>query len=167
MLKIDRNTTCEAFMPFANLVKDEQMDELRQAAVRDKFGDAGFYAMSVGDFTSVLSGDVRPLMQSGGRTVFDACRVEAFRLFVDELAATLKRLTVPPTAESMKLNAGTMPSEFTESVYLFCRSYFNLHSFEAADKLRLSEFVLAKKDDYNRQVVERNAAASMKKGGKA
>lgn len=164
-MKIDRHTLNEELAPLLSIVTDEDMGRVRKAAVRDKYGDAGFYGMTVGDFTTVLSGDVRPLLQSGGRTVFDTCRVEAFREWVDELSDTLKRLTPPPTAESVKLNAGTIPSEFVESVYLFCRSYFSLDSFEQADRLKVSEFVLAKKDDYNHAVVDRNVSAMMK-GGK-
>ena len=164
-MKIDRHTLNEDLAPLLSIVTEEDMGRVRKAAVRDKYGDAGFYGMTVGDFTTVLSGDVRPLLQSGGRTVFDTCRVEAFMEWVDELSDTLKRLTPPPTAESVKLNAGTIPSEFVESVYLFCRSYFNLGSFEQADTLKVSEFVLAKKDDYNHAVVDRNVSAMMK-GGK-
>lgn len=164
-MKIDRHTLNEELAPLLSIVTDEDMGRVRKAAVRDKYGDAGFYGMTVGDFTTVLAGDVRPLLQSGGRTVFDTCRVEAFREWVDELSDTLKRLTPPPTAESVKLNAGTIPSEFVESVYLFCRSYFSLDSFEQADRLKVSEFVLAKKDDYNHAVVDRNVSAMMK-GGK-
>jgi hypothetical protein len=164
-MKIDRHTLNEELAPLLSILTDEDMGRVRAAAVRDKYGDAGFYGMTVGDFTTVIGGDVRPLLQSGGRTVFDTCRVEAFREWVDELSATLRRLTVPPTAESIRLNAGTLPCEFTESVYFFCRSYFNLPSFEAADTLKVSEFVMAKKDDYNHAVVDRNVSAMMK-GGK-
>lgn len=165
-MKIDRHTTNAELAPFLAIVNDEDMARVREASVRDKYGDAGFYGMTLGDFTTVIAGDIRPLLQSGGRTVFDTCRVEAFKAFVDELADTIKRLTLPPTPESIKLSAGTLQSEFAESVYVFCRQYFGLPSFEAADTLKLSEFVMAKKDDYNRSVVDRNIAASMKKGGK-
>ena len=165
-MKIDRHTLNEELAPLLSILTDEDMGRVRAAAVRDKYGDAGFYGMTVGDFTTVIGGDVRPLLQSGGRTVFDTCRVEAFREWVDELSATLLRLTVPPTAESIRLNAGTLPCEFTESVYLFCRLYFGLPSFEAADTLKVSEFVMAKKDDYNHAVVDRNVSAMMKGGKK-
>lgn len=165
-MKIDRHTTLEQFAPFAALVSEADMERVRKGAVSDKFGDAGFYGMTIGDFTAVCAGDPRPLLQSGGRTVFDACRVEAFKAFVDEFAAMLRRLTPPKTPEAVKASAGTLQYEFTEGLYVFCRSYFGLPSFEAVDGLRVSEFVMAKKDDYNRQIVERNAIAAAKKGGK-
>ena len=91
-MKIDRHTLNEELAPLLSIVTEEDMGRVRKAAVRDKYGDAGFYGMTVGDFTTVLAGDVRPLLQSGGRTVFDTCRVEAFREWVDELSDTLKRL---------------------------------------------------------------------------
>lgn len=165
-MKIDRHTLTSELAPVLSLLGEDDMKRIREASVRDKYGDAGFYGMTVGDFTTVIGGDVRPLLQSGGRTVYDNCRIEAFREWVDELAATLKRLTLPPTAESVRMGAGTIPREFAESVYVFCRSYFGLPSFEAADKLKVSEFIMAKKDDYNHAIVDRNVSSMMKKGGK-
>lgn len=166
-MKIDRHTTMAEFAPFVAIISDDDKLSIREASVRDKYGDAGFYAMSIGDFTTVLGGDIRPLLQSGGRTVYDNERLEAFKAWVDDLADTLKRMTLAPTAESIRLNAGTLPSTFVESVYLFCRSYFGLKNFEDCDTLKVSEFVLAKQDDFNRQTVDRNVANSMKKGGRA
>lgn len=166
-MKIDRNTTIEAFAPFVGIIDEADMERVREGAVRDLFGEAGFYAMTVGDFTAIVGGDPRPLLQSGGRTVFDMCRVEAFRKFVDDFAATLKRLTVPPTPDTIKASVGTLQYSFDEGLYIFCRSYFGLPSFEAADRLRLSEYLMARKDDYNRQVVELNTMAMARKGGRA
>ena len=166
MLRVDRHTTVTEFAPFLGCVTADDLDRLRRRAVEDKYGEAGFAAMTVGDLTTVLGGDPRPLYQSGGRTVFDWFRVEAFQSWIDEFAATLKRLTLPSTPESVRLSSGVLPSEFSESVYVFCRSYFNLRSFEDADSLKVSEYLLARKDDYNRQAVDRNVAAAMK-GGKA
>ena len=100
MLKVDRHTTTMEFAPFLACVKAEDMERLRRRAVEDKYGEAGFAAMTVGDLTTVLGGDPRPLYQSGGRTVFDLCRVEAFQSWVDEFSATLKRMTLPSTPDS-------------------------------------------------------------------
>lgn len=165
-MKIDRHTTMAELAPFVAIISDDDKIRIREAAVRDKYGEAGFYAMSIGDFTTVLGGDIRPLLQSGGRTVYDNERIEAFKAWVDDMADTLKRMTLAPTAESILLNAGTLPSTFVESVYLFCRSYFGLKNFEDCDTLKVSEFVLAKQDDFNRQTVDRNVDNSMRKGGK-
>lgn len=167
MIRIDRHTTNEEVAPFIELFNEEQRKAIKDAAVRDRFGEAGFYGLTVGQLTSVLSGDSRPLFDSGGRTVFDMARVTAFSEWVGEFADTLRRLTLPPTAEVMALQSGTLKSTFEEYVYTFCRSYFDLGSFEACDRLKVSEFLLAKKDDYNRAVVDRNMAKSVRKGGRA
>lgn len=164
-MKIDRHTTNAEFAPFAAIVSHDDMMRVREAAVRDMFGEAGFYGMTVGQLTDIISGDPRPLLQSGGRTVFDTCRVEAFRQWIDEFSSALRRMSLPQTAESIALSAGTMQADFVESLYIFCRSYFGLGSFEACDRLKVSEYMIARKDDYNRAVVERNVSTRMK-GGK-
>lgn len=164
MLKVDRHTTLDEFGPWRQYISADDMAKVRKAAVRDRFGEEGFYGMTVGDLTTVLSGDPRPLYRSGGRTLYDAEVVEAFGEFIDQLYDTLKRLTLPPTADGVRLSAGTLPSRFAESLYLFCRQYFCLKNFESADGIKVSEYLLARKDDYNRQVVDRNTAAAMKGG---
>ena len=166
MLKIDRHTTLAEFAPFEAHVSESDMGRLKTAAVADKFGEAGFYAMTIGDLTSVVAGDLRPLYDSGGRTVFDAMRVKAFEGFIDEFVAVLKGLTVPATVDGIKAQMGTKQHTFSEGLYVFCREYFGLKSFAEADGLTVSEYVLARKDDFNRCMVERNAAMMMK-GGRA
>lgn len=165
-MRIDRNTETREFAPFAAMVSKEDVARLKAAAVKDRFGESGFYGMTVGQLTTVISGDIRPLLDSGGRTVFDEMRVQAFKDFIDELCAALRGLTLPPTPESVRMASGTMSSTFAESVYLFTRSYFGLPSFKEADRVLVSEYLLARKDDYNRQVVERNASAMAKGGGR-
>lgn len=164
MLKIDRHTILTEFAPFEKHVSESEMERLKKAAVDDKFGEAGFYAMTIGDLTSVVAGDLRPLYDSGGRTVFDAMRVKAFEAFIDEFVGILNGLTVPPTVESIKASMGTKKHDFSEGLYVFCCNYFGLHSFAEADRLKVSEYVLARKDDFNRCMVERNSAMMMKGG---
>lgn len=146
----------DEFSRWAGVVDAKGIARVKEAAVRDMFGDAGFYAMTVGDFTTVLLGDDRPLYQSGGRTAFDRYRVEAFREWMDTVCATLKGLTLPPDPRHPALTSGTRPSTFEESVYVFCRSYFGLPGFAEVDRLPVSDYILARKDDYNRAVIERN-----------
>ena len=61
-MKIDRHTLNEDLAPLLSILTDEDMGRVRAAAVRDKYGDAGFYGMTVGDFTTVIGGDVCPLL---------------------------------------------------------------------------------------------------------
>lgn len=142
--------------PFTGIVGEEGWKRIREAAVRDRFGEAGFYGMTVGELTTVISGDVRPLYRSGGRTVYDNEVVAAFREWMDTFCAALKGLTLPPLPETAGAMNGTRPSTFEESLYVFCRSYFCLRSFSEADRLKVSEYLLARKDEYNKAVVDRN-----------
>ena len=163
-MKVDKHTTIEQWAPLAAYVSDADKARVKAAAVRSMFGEAGFYGMTVGQLTAVVEGDVRPLYDSGGRTVFDTMRVEAFGEFVDEFVSVLNGLKLPPTAEGFRAQAGTRHHGFSEGIYVFCRNYFGLASFTDADRLKVSEYVLARKDDYNRAVVERNSVAMMKGG---
>ena len=56
-MKIDRHTTTEELAPVLPIMREDDMKRVRDAAVRDKYGDAGFYAMTLGDFTTVIAGD--------------------------------------------------------------------------------------------------------------
>lgn len=156
MLQVDRHTTLEEFARWEPLITDDNRERIKDAAVTDMFGDGGFLNMRIGDLTTVIAGDPRPLYQSGGRTVYDARRVEAFSDFIDRLIKTLQGYVLPPTGDSAKLSAGLIPSTFVESVYLFTRRYFGLPSFEDADRIRVSEFLLARRDDYNDKLEDRN-----------
>ena len=38
------------------------------------------------------------------------------------------------------------------------RSYFGLPNFDAVRELKVADYIMAKKDDYNKAVVDRNVA---------
>lgn len=165
MLKVDKHTKMRDFVRYEAVLADGEAARLKAAAVRDMYGDDGFYAMTLGDFFTVTGGDVRPLGADG--TVYATYRVRAFADFVDTFIQSLRRLTPQPTAEQVRQSAGTIPCQFDESVLVFCRSYFGLHSFAEVELLTVADLLLAKKDTYNQAVVERNIAARLNaKGGR-
>lgn len=165
-MKIDRNTKYKDFAPFAACLAEGEDVRLQKAAVEDKFGSDGFMAMTLGDMLAAMRGDTSPLLNDKGATVFDVFRLKAFKGFVDELIAVLRSTSMPPTAEDGALRTGMLDSTFEESVYVFCRGYFGLRSFGEVDTLKVADYILARRDDYNRAVVDRNMAAAIKKGGK-
>lgn len=156
MLKVDRHTTPAELAPFSACITEASRLRIREAAVRDRFGEAGFWGMTIGDLVTVMGGDDRPLYRSGGRTVYDMAVVEAFKAWMDDFIATLKGLTLPPTPLTAGTTSGTRPNTFEESVYIFCRQYFGLTSFALADRLTVADYLLARKDDYNKAVIDRN-----------
>lgn len=163
-MKIDRNTKYNDFAPFAALLADGEDERLRQAAVEDKYGPDGFMSMTIGDMLSAMKGDTAPLLTDGGETVFDVFRVKAFGDFVDRLIGMLRSVSLPSSPDDVSARRGTLPSTFDESVYVFCRGYFGLPSFAEVDTLKVADYILARRDDYNRAVVDRNVAESMKGG---
>ena len=165
-MKIDRDTKYKDFAPFASFLAEGEDVRLQKAAVEDRFGPDGFMAMTLGDMLAAMRGDTAPLFSSGGATVYDVFRVKAFKGFVDELIAVLRSTSMPSTPDDIAVRNGTLDSTFEESVYVFCRGYFGLPSFGMVDTLKVADYIMARRDDYNRAVVDRNMAAALKKGGK-
>ena len=55
------------------------------------------------------------------------------------------------------------PVEFGESLLLFSREYFQLHSFKEASNINLADLLIAKKDAYNKAAFERAYTANITK----
>ena len=172
MIKVDHKTRYEDFQMWEPLLAEGMTEALEAGAVRAVYGDDGFWAMPLGDMFTVMAGDPRPLTGDDPDSVFAVYRVKAFQRFMGDgkdngFISQLKRLTLPATPESIRVSQGCLDYAFDESVYVFCRSYFNLHTFADVDKLKVADLILAKRDAYNQAVVERNMAASIRKGAKA
>lgn len=163
-MKVTRDTTYDEFLAFEPLMAAGELDRLEAAAVADVFGVDGLMSMTVGDLLDAMHGDLSALMPGGGKTVFDVYRGRAFRRFVESLVATLKEATLPAAPSDIAARRGTLEMGFDESVYTFCRAYFGLPSFACVDDLTVADYVLAKRDDFNRATVDRNVAAAMKGG---
>ena len=167
MIKVDTHTRYEDFRKWEPILADGMAEALEKAAVRAVYGDDGFWAMPLGEMFAVMAGDTRPLTGDTPETVFSVYRMKAFARFVDDLIGKLKALTLPPTPDGVTASQGCLDYAFDESVYVFCRSYFGLHGFEAVESLKVADLIMAKKDAYNQAVVDRNMAAAIRKGAKA
>lgn len=167
-MKIDRDTKYDDFIALEPYMAEGEAERLQGEAVKSLYGEDGFYNMTLGDMFAVLSGDPSPLCRGvEPQSVFAVYRTRAFAEFVNGFIENMKRLTLPPTAEQVKHAQGCLPSQFDESVYVFCRNYFGLRGFAEVEALKVADLLLAKKDSYNHAVVERNIAASMRKGARA
>lgn len=164
-MKVTSETRYEDFAAFEPLLAKGEAERIEAAAIAEAFGD-GFMGMKVGELLACQKGDLSPLLKGGGQTVFDVYRARGFKKFMDRLIAMLKAATMPATAEDMAARSGVLKTTFEESVYTFCRQYFNLASFAAVDDLTVAAYVLAKRDDFNRATVDRNMAAAIRKGAK-
>lgn len=167
MIQVNADTVYQDFLMWEPLMAKGMADAIMSGAVRDKYGDDGFWGMTLGELFSVMAGDTTPLTGGRPETVFAVYRAKAFSKFVDELVGTLKRLTPPPTPNAISASQGCLDYAFDESVYVFCLHYFNLHTFADVERLKVADLIMAKKDAYNQAVVDRNMAAAIKKGAKA
>lgn len=165
MLRVDRNMKYATFAVFEPYVSEADMARLKESAVKARYGDDGFYAMPIDDMLSAMRGDVHRLLWGDAPdSAFAVLRLRAFTEFVNSLIGDLKRMTLPPTPTMVTMQQGTLPWEFDEAVYVFLRSYFGLKGFEGADRLKIADLLLAKKDAFNAAIVERNITNHAKKG---
>ena len=160
-MKIDKYTLYRDFAPIEPYVEAPKLEELRRAAVADKFGMECFYGLTLGGLLDGMRGDFDALMDCGGDTVFDRYRIAAFCEWLKEFVAVVDSLTLKPTPKQRMQANGCKTLTFEESVYYFVRSYFGLHSFDAVRDLTVGDYIMAKKDDYNKAVVDRNISNSL------
>lgn len=163
-MKIDRFTLYKDFESVEPYVKTETLNDIRDAAVKDKYGADGFYSLTLGVFMdAAFYNNYDALFDCGGETVFDRYRIAAFCVWVNEFIDAAEKLTLKPTAKQIAAANGCQKVTFEESVYFFMREYFGLQSFDAVRELSVSDYLLAKKDTYNKQVVERNTLNNLQK----
>lgn len=162
-MKIDKYTLYRDFVAVEPYVEAPKLEELRRAAVAEKFGEEGFYGLTLGGLLDGMRGDFDALMDCGGDTVFDQYRVAAFCEWLKEFVALVDSLTLKPTPKQRMQTNGCKSLTFEESVYYFVRSYFGLPNFNAVRDLTVGDYIMAKKDDFNKAVVDRNISNSLAK----
>ena len=166
-MKIDATTRYKDFVIFEPMLDEGEKKRIKDAAVRHRFGKDGFYSMTLGDMFEVIAGDTRKLTWGvAPDSVFGVYLVQAFADFIEKLIEKLKALTPPSTPDSVRVSQGCIKREFDESVYVFCREYFGLGGFAAVEQLKVADYIMAKKDAYNKAIVDRNMAASIRKGAR-
>lgn len=153
----------DKFIALEKVFETGEKKRLRAAAVKDMYGDAGFWSLTIGEMFALMDGDVRSLMQHDGDTVYDVYRCKAFEKFADDFVRCVDALTLKATAAERANTQGCKAMTFKESTLIFVRRYFGLHSFIEAEGITLADYIIAKKDDYNASVVERNIANKVNK----
>lgn len=112
---------------------------------------AQFFACSAGDFSCVVKDKDNP-------TVGEVFWVEHFGDFLQDFAKVLERLSIKQTPEQKQASAGCLPVEWQEGMLVFVRRYFGLSSFADAERVTIADYLLAKKDEYNSIIFDRNLA---------
>lgn len=100
-----------------------------------------FTAITEERYAEVLGDITRP-------TVLQVYWLKRFKEFVTEFTNALKNLQPPKDADEAIASANLPKISPAESMLIFARNYFGLHSFEEASRVTLAEFLIAKRDVY-------------------
>ena len=88
--------------------------------------------------------------------------VRAFSAWLRDFVALVDSFSLKPTAKQIRYANGCVEMSFDESVYVFLREYFNLPRFDDVLGLTVGDYLLAKKDNFNRMTIERNQLQALK-----
>lgn len=146
-----------AFQHAEPYLSDESIKELKQAAWHT-YGDA--YGLAFVDFLRVCEGDFSPVWgKRPANTVLQVYWAKRFADFQQEFKQALENTEVKPTIEQKRAAEGLPQQTFAESMLVFGRAYFGLHSFHDAERLTLGDLIIARKDAYATAMYRRKEAA--------
>lgn len=177
-MRVTDKTKYLDFAPFVDLVDESSEAELKKAA-EARYGD--MWTITIDQFGEYAAGDFSRIgvntdtdfsfwqkvgivlhVYKPGMTVLQYYYILRFGDFVGELVKTLDALKVPQDAREKKASERCRQMTFQESILVFVRNYFGLHSFADAGQLTLADFLIAKKDTYNKAVFEKGIVAANK-----
>lgn len=158
-LRLNEHITFDAAAVLDNMT-DESRERVR-AAVLQQYGR--FEDIRLVDFIAFANGDFTPYGIDTNKpeemTVAQYVWLSEFRKFVDLFNKINSGLAVPETADAKKARKGQKPMTFAEYLLVFCREYFGFKTFdEAAEKLTVSDYLVAAKDRYNAGIFRYNMA---------
>lgn len=138
-------------------IGDEQRKKLYERA--QDFLQLHYGELRIADFFGCIHCDFSAIGVDGS-TWNNATQAQyiwamGFADYLDGFGKMLERLTPTTTPEQRQAQSACLSVEFEESVLVFCRDYFGLRSFRAAEELTVNEYLIAKKDTYNKVTFER------------
>lgn len=135
---------------------DEYLKEADKKRISDEAIEryGSYYDLTIGNFSQCVDGDFSKVV---GDKVGDITGtwlqvywMRGFASFVKEYVDTLVKLSPKMDADEEQAASGLMETTLVESMLVFSRGYFGLHSFsETENKITLGEVLIAKKAVYN------------------
>ena len=158
-LRLNEHITFDAEAVLDNMT-NESCERVREAVLQ-KYGR--LEDIRLVDFIAFANGDFTPYGIDANKpdemTVAQYVWLSEFRKFVDLFNKINSGLSIPDTADTRKARNGQKQMSFAEYLLVFCRDYFGFHTFdEAAEKLTVSDYLIAAKDRYNDAIFKRNMA---------
>ena len=144
------------FEHFDGTLTEESREKVLKAAMQKYAGVTDFYQLKVGAFLDFVDGKVEAVGVKGDATVFEHYYLAELHKFCEGFVELLQKLTLQMEGDELAASGNLIPMSFSESVFVFLRSYFGLPSFVAVQELTLNDWVVAKHDDYNKKLFQRN-----------
>ena len=147
------------YLPY---IPDDEQAKLVEAAQKVL---GSYWELKVGQFFECLNGNFEciGIKNDECEMMAQLMWVRGFKGFVETMMKVLQRYEVKQTADEKLASASCEKMSFEESTLVFLQRYFGLHSFEEAEELPLSNFVISKKAAYNKATFERKAGEIQKK----
>lgn len=150
---VTKETKYSDFENLEKYLKDEAVASLKKAA---EWAYMGVYELTFGQFLRACDGDFSGILGDLSEpTVLQVYWIKRFEDFKVEFGETLKAYQVPLTAKQKMAADGLPKQTFAESMLIFARSYFGLHSFSDAEGVTIGDLLIAKKDVYISTLFER------------
>lgn len=158
-MKIDKNTLYADFVIYEDVLTDESQKALQQA-VKEAYID--YYDLTIKDLFDCLRGRFDVIGLQAGKeqeaTALQGLWVKGFSKWCEAFIKLIEGYALPQTIEAQQAAAKCLKMKFEESVLIFLREYFGLQSFKACYTLQVTDYIIAKRDAYNKAVFERQIA---------
>lgn len=153
-MNITKETLYYDFAEEEEFIDEETVQSIIEAS-KEVYGD--YYDLTIEnliDFTEEGTTAYDELMDEK-ITVFRVYWFKGLSEFLKTYLNLLKNFVVKESPKESMASKACYPVEFGESLLIFAREYFNLHSFKEASQITLSDLLIAKKDAYNKAVFEK------------
>ena len=167
-MNITRHTTTDEVL---NVLTSEQVEQVI-AKIPAYPLKVPFYAMTIGDYLKcTMDGQYLWTLVADKMAYKTFGRLRQFRSDCENLAKYLKRYEVEQTEDERRAAFGVPFPSSTERLLTTCVKYYHLHSTAEAEKLPLSDYIVAYKDQMSDAMYQRNLAkiqtAKLKKNAKS
>ena len=130
---------------------DDDSKARLQADANEHLGDP--WQLTLSEFFSLSEGDLSHIGLTKETSLNASIRqyiwMQEFSDVVQSVVATLKRLQVPQSDEAKQAAQFCLKTETNEAAIVFARRYFGLKTFAEAWNVTISDFIIAKKDEFN------------------
>lgn len=151
-MKVTSKTKYKDFAQYEPFLTDESVAELKVAAEK---GIRFCHTLTLDEFFGLIEGDYSVLGDISEPSVLQVYWLKRFVEFQEEVVKSCEALSIKdPEMEGMDSGCVTMTAQ--EQVLLFVREYFGLTSFSEVGKRTIGEYVLARKDAFNKWKIRKN-----------